>query len=225
VKLIKKQIRRLLQRFFIGFYRLLHARKLIPICSNFGWSRGTPVGRYYVDRYVSEHAAQLGGSVLEFGDKRYSDCFGSPVKHHVIDVVPGPAVDFVCDIHDVSALPQRYFDVIVCTQVLEHVARPVNALRQMAKLLKPGGALICTVPLLSQVHYVPTDFQRFTADGLRLALEDAGFIVSDLRNAGNAAVSIGSLLGMVAEDFSQQELAETDGIYPFNVLAFARLPG
>ncbi len=74
------------------------------------------------------------------------------------------------------------------------------------------------------MHYVPTDFHRFTADGLRLALEDAGFIVLDIRSAGNAMVTIGSLLGMVAEDFTEAELADWDGIYPFNILALAKLP-
>jgi SAM-dependent methyltransferase len=67
------------------------------------------------------------------------------------------------------------FDLILSTQVLEHVAQPAAYLRECLRLLKPGGRLVLTTHGLFEDHGCPYDFQRWTADGLRLALVQAGF--------------------------------------------------
>lgn len=219
---IKARLRKVLQNVFASVFRWCWRHKLLPISSDFGWSRGTPVGRYYVNKFVAEKAARLGGTILEFGESRYKACFKTVHCYQVIDVFPGPSVDYVCDIHDVSSVPEHHFDVIVCTQVLEHVERPVDALRQLHKLLKQDGHLICTVPFLAHIHYVPTDFYRFSIDAICSALEIAGFEVLEARNSGNALVTLGSLLGFCAEDFDEKEMSVVDGIYPFNILTFSR---
>lgn len=219
---IIKKLRILLQKLFAVIFRWYWRHKLLPISTDFGWSRGTPIGRNYVNKFVAEKAEGLGGTILEFGESRYKACFKTVQRYQVIDVVPGPSVDYVCDIHDVSSVPAHYFDVIVCTQVLEHVERPVDALRQLHKLLKKDGRLICTVPFLAHIHYVPTDFYRFSIDAICSALNIAGFEVLEARNSGNALVTIGSLLGYAAEDFKSNEMEIVDNVYPFNVLAFAR---
>jgi SAM-dependent methyltransferase len=222
MKTIKTKLRTFLQNMFVRVFRWYWRHKLLPISTDFGWSRGTPVGRHYVNKFVAEMATGLGGTVLEFGESRYKACFKTVQQYQVIDVVPGPSVDYVCDIHDVSSVPEHYFDVIVCTQVLEHVERPVDALRQLHKLLKHDGHLICTVPFLAHIHYVPTDFYRFSIDAICSALGTAGFQVLEARNSGNALVTLGSLLGYAAEDFRSKEMEVVDNVYPFNVLAFAR---
>ncbi len=218
----KQRIRQALQKLFINVFRFLWARNILPVGTDFGWSRGTPIGRFYVNNFVAEKAQGLGGVILEFGEARYRDYFKDVEQYKVVDVVAGPNVDFVCDIHDVSSMPQTFFDVIVCTQVLEHVERPEYALRELRKLLKKDGRLICTVPFLAHIHYVPTDYYRFSIDAITSALSRAGFEVLDARNSGNALVTIGSLLGFSAQDFSSSEMAVVDNLYPFNILTFAR---
>ncbi len=211
-----------MQKLFVNVFRVLWARKILPVSTDFGFSRGIPVGRFYVNNFVAEKAENLGGIILEFGDTRYRDYFKNVEQYKVVDVVAGPNVDFVCDIHDVSSMPQNFFDVIVCTQVLEHVERPQDALRELRKLLKNDGRLICTVPFLAHIHYVPTDYYRFSVDAITSALSCAGFEVLDARNSGNALVTIGSLLGYSTQDFSSAEMAVVDNLYPFNILTFAR---
>jgi SAM-dependent methyltransferase len=218
----KKHIRALLQKLFVNVFRLLWSRRILPVSTDFGWSRGTPVGRFYVNDFVAEKAKGLSGIILEFGEPRYRHYFSNVEQYKVVDVVAGPHVDFVCDIHNVSSMPQAFFDVIVCTQVLEHVERPEDALRELRKLLKKDGRLICTVPFLAHIHYVPTDYYRFSIDAITSALSRAGFEVLDARNSGNALVTIGSLLGFSAQDFSSSEMAVVDNLYPFNILTFAR---
>jgi SAM-dependent methyltransferase len=222
VAIVKHHIRLSLQQLFINLFRLFWDWKILPVSTDFGFSRGTPVGRSYVNDFVAEKAQALGGIILEFGEARYKDYFNYVDQYMVVDVAPGPNVDFVCDIHDVSTMPQHFFDVIVCTQVLEHLERPQEALIELRKLLKQDGRLICTVPFLAHIHYVPTDYYRFSIDAITSALSRAGFEVIDSRNSGNALVTIGSLLGYSSEDFSFSQMAESDEVYPFNILTFSR---
>jgi ubiquinone/menaquinone biosynthesis C-methylase UbiE len=73
-------------------------------------------------------------------------------------------IDLVSDITAIPA-PDRSFDAILCSEVLEHVPEPTHALDEFARLLKPGGTLILTAPFASQVHMAPyhycTGFSRY----------------------------------------------------------------
>lgn len=63
-------------------------------------------------------------------------------------------LDYVCDITEIP-VESGFFDVVLCTEVLEHVPRPVDALKELVRILKPGGKIILTVPLGSGVHQEP----------------------------------------------------------------------
>ena len=63
-------------------------------------------------------------------------------------------VDWVCDITDIPAAAGA-FDVILCSEVFEHLPDPLQALDEFARLLKPGGKLIITAPFASFVHFAP----------------------------------------------------------------------
>lgn len=67
------------------------------------------------------------------------------------------------------------FDTVFCSQVLEHVPRPWDALREFRRVLRPGGYLIASVPHLSREHEVPYDFFRYTRYGIASLLDGAGF--------------------------------------------------
>jgi SAM-dependent methyltransferase len=73
-------------------------------------------------------------------------------------------IDIVCDITSIPE-PDSSFDAILCTEVLEHVPNPNEALDEFARLLRPGGTLILTAPFASIVHFAPfhfcTGFSRY----------------------------------------------------------------
>lgn len=73
-------------------------------------------------------------------------------------------IDIVCDITDVPE-PDASFDLILCSEVFEHLPNPLAALDEFARLLKPGGKLIVTAPFASLVHFAPyhysTGFSRY----------------------------------------------------------------
>jgi ubiquinone/menaquinone biosynthesis C-methylase UbiE len=69
------------------------------------------------------------------------------------------------------------FDAIVCNAVLEHVRNPDEVLDEFRRVLKRGGHLYLCVPFMQPEHLDPTDFQRYTKDGLRALVERHGFEV------------------------------------------------
>lgn len=71
--------------------------------------------------------------------------------------------------------PDGSFDSVLCNQVLEHVFNPDDFLGEIARVLKPGGKLLLTVPFVWDEHEQPFDYARYSSFGLRALLEKQGF--------------------------------------------------
>jgi len=94
-------------------------------------------------------------------------------------------IDLVCDI---TSVPEKdaSFDVILCSEVLEHVPDPTKALDEFARLLKPGGKLILTVPFASLVHFAPYHFcTGFSRYWYEYHLNGRGFKILELSPNGD----------------------------------------
>jgi SAM-dependent methyltransferase len=96
---------------------------------------------------------------------------------------------------DAAVLPfaSNRADLILCTEVLEHLPDPVQALTEMKRVLAPRGFLIITVPLIWGEHdYV--DYQRWTESGLRKMLRSAGFRVQEIERRGGIFAMLGCMV-------------------------------
>lgn len=76
-------------------------------------------------------------------------------------------------------------DSIVCTEVLEHVDEPMQALAEFRRVMKSGGFILVTTPFMFGVHGAPNDFFRYTKYGLQSMIERTGFKVVDIRGHSN----------------------------------------
>jgi len=126
------------------------------------------------------------GNVLSVGSgndrdregRRYRDYFVAASSYTTSDVRPG--CDLVIDARNMEAIAAGAYDAIFCHSVLEHVDEPWSALREMARVLAPGGPLILGVPFQYRIHSVP-DFWRFTEFGVRHMLTAvAGLTVEEI---------------------------------------------
>ena len=83
-------------------------------------------------------------------------------------------LNLVADIQDMPQIASASIDTILCTQVLEHLPRPWDALEEVSRVLRPGGAAILSVPHLSIIHEAPHDYFRYTRYGLEELCVRAG---------------------------------------------------
>lgn len=97
-----------------------------------------------------------------------------------------------------EALPfeNAVFDHVLSTQVLEHVVDPLSALKECARVLKPRGTIVFTVPGVWPAHEVPYDYWRFTRYGVTALLERAGFAEITIEAAGGFWASVGQLMNL-----------------------------
>jgi SAM-dependent methyltransferase len=86
------------------------------------------------------------------------------------------------------------FDAALCTQVLEHLAEPIDALREAHRVLRPGGPLLVTVPFVWEEHERPFDYQRFSSSGVSHALESAGFVDISVRPRNDYFTTLAQLM-------------------------------
>jgi SAM-dependent methyltransferase len=188
-------------------------RRLRPIGADFGWSRGRCIDRYYIDRFLSDHAEDIRGTVLEFQDDSYTKRFGGTrvTKSAVLDLTRGnPQATIVADITQGDHLPRIALDCIICTQVLQLVFDMNAALRNLCKLLKPGGVLLLTAPGIA--HKVLAldqgeDCWRFTTVSMQRLLGEAfGKENVRVRSYGNVLAAIAFLHGLAAEEMMAAEL-------------------
>jgi hypothetical protein len=114
------------------------------------------------------------------------------------------------------------FSVVICDQVLEHVVDPFRGARALADLCVPGGYVVVGVPFLVRVHPAPTDYWRFTADGLRVLLERAGLCVQEVHSWGNRHCANANFLVWARKPRWASNVNEP--LFPVNVWAIAQKP-
>jgi SAM-dependent methyltransferase len=115
-------------------------------------------------------------TILDYG------CGGSPYRalfpsgrYLRADFLPSPDLDYLISTTGRISLPDRSVDLVLCTQVLEHVPDPHQVLVELKRVLSPTGKLVLTTHGIWYDHGCPLDLRRWTADGLRFEARGAGF--------------------------------------------------
>ena len=193
----------------------------------FGFDRGKPVDRWYIERFLDEHRADVRGAVLEVAESTYTQWYGdgdvtaSDVLHHT----GNDDATVVGDLTTGEGLPEQKYDCFICTQTLPFIYDLDAAIRGISMVLKPGGVVLATVPGISQVSREDKrdwgDWWRFTSQGTTRLFEER-FDDVDVQAHGNVLSSAAFLYAYAAEELNDAELAHRDPDYELLITVRAR---
>lgn len=206
---------------------VFEGRRLEPVSRLFGFDRGMPLDRYYIEKFLEEHASCITGRVLEVAGDSYTRKFGNDFVSHILHVDPSSDTATVTgDLSRPDSLPEALADCFICTQTFNFIYDLAGAVQGACRLLTPGGVLLATVSGISQISRYDMDrwgdFWRFTTRSAeRLFAESFGEVV--VQGYGNVFVAKAFLDGLSVEDVADAGLLDFyDEDYTMTIGIFAR---
>lgn len=190
-------------------------RRLAPLCSDFGASRGTPVDRVYLSQFIELIRDRVTGRALEIGgssDNKDTYRFHNCSEYHGMEMQAGPGISYVGGAHNSELVEAESFDSILLFNVLEHCHQPQTIINNIHSWLKPGGSCFLMVPSAQRVHDYPADYWRPLPDGVKYLFRD--FKEAQLSVYGNPTTVMAVMMGVAAEELSAQDLAFNHPEYP-----------
>ena len=211
---VRRRWRRLRRPAFPG-----RLRRRAPL-GRWGYDRGTPIDRLFIEAFLEEHRGDVRGRVLEVKDDTYARRYGGAAVTaiDVLDVDPAnPKATIVADLAAADAVPDGRYDCVVLTQTLQYIVDVPAALGHLHRMLAPGGVLLVTVPCVSRIA-PGGDRWRFMPDGCTAVF---GAVFGDgaveVRPRGNALAATSFLMGMAVEELPREALLRDDPELPMLV--------
>ena len=218
---IMPRLRRLREDGGIDFGTL---RRLEPLSRIFGLDRGLPIDRYYITGFLSDHAPDVRGHVLEIAEDTYTRRFGRRrvTKSDVLSMDEGGKTTIVADLTAADEVPSNTFDCIICTETLHLIYDVQAAIHTLHRILKPGGVLLASFPGISQISRY--DMDRW-GDHWRFTTVSAGRLFEEVfphdrlsvEAHGNVLVAAAFLYGVVTQELKREELDYHDPDYELEI--------
>jgi len=210
----RRRLRRLLRPALLSMFRTT------PISSYWGFDRGHPIDRYYLEQFLDDHRSDIRGRVIEVQNSRYTDRFGGAVERSdVLDINPeNPLATVIADLTCADAVPANLFDCFILTQTLQFIFDVPSAIRHVHRMIRPGGVLLASVPSVSRlapVYGLERDYWRFTrASCAELFGRAFGAGNVSIRSYGNVRTATAFLSGLASEELSRRALDVQDDYFP-----------
>lgn len=192
-------------------------RRTEPFSDQFGFDRGTPIDRFYLERFLDAERAAIRGQVLEIQVSGYAKRFGGNVTRiDTLDISPHFSPTYHCDLADAgSVVPPNSYDCFLLPNTLSHLARLEEAMIQALRVVKPGGVILASAAGLIRLTDGDGDFWRLSGAGWRHVTERVwpGCAI-DVRAHGNCLAVVAGLYGLAVEELSRDELELEDERFP-----------
>ena len=161
-----------------GWVRFGSLRRVTPLSREFGYDRGLPIDRYYIERFLAKNASDIRGHVMEIADNTYTRRFGGDrvTASDVLHVEAGhPNATVVGDLTRADHIPCGNFDCVILTQTLQFIHDVPAVLRTVKRILKPGGVVLATMLGISPISRYDMErwghFWAFTTQSARRLFE------------------------------------------------------
>jgi SAM-dependent methyltransferase len=194
-----------------------------PLSTEWGFDRGTPIDRYYIGQFLEMHAGDVRGRTLEVKSAAYTRRFDRGVTQaEILDIdASNPEATIVSDLAIGDGIPEGQFDCFILTQTLHIIYDYRAAIVQSHRLLKPGGVLLVTVPVVSRIiprYGLECDYWRFTALACTRMFGDVfGAANVAVRAYGNVLAGTSVLRGVALEEIPRRKLDVHDPYFPILV--------
>ena len=192
-----------------------------PFSDVWGKDRGRCIDRYYIEQFLERNAADISGHVLEVHDRGYTTAFGGEAVHRsdVIDIDPtNPRATIIADLRNAPAIPSRAYDCVILTQTLHIIYEADAVVRECARMLRPSGVLLATVPCASRIapeQGLDRDFWRFTPASLTQLVSSAFSPERTvIRAYGNLTVNLAFFYGLACHELRTSEFESYDSALP-----------
>jgi SAM-dependent methyltransferase len=198
-------------------------RRSRPLSECWGFDRGTPIDRYFIEQFLQENQSDIRGRVLEVKSKAYSDQFGRGVERaDILDVDPtNSEATLIADLANATGIAEDQFDCFILTQTLQLIFDVRSAVEHAHRILRHGGVLLITVPVVSRMaprYGLETDFWRFTpASCQELFGNIFGAQGVTINSPGNMFACVSFLYGMALEEVPRKKLEKVDPNFPLLV--------
>ena len=186
-----------------------------PISRKFGFDRGCPIDRYYIDSFLKQNQNLITGSVLEIAESTYGKQFGHDIASYEVLHYDdsNKKATIVGDLTKPETLPKERIDCFICTQTLNFIFDVPKAIEGSYKVLKQGGTLLCTVSGISQISRYDMDrwgdYWRFTDLSIRKLMESVfGEGNVEIVTFGNALAATAFLQGLAIDDLPDTSLLD-----------------
>jgi len=202
-----------------------------PLSPRWGRDRGTPLDRYYIERFLASHQHDIRGRVLEVREPMYTERFGGSrvAAFDVVDRDAGnPRATIVADLRGATSIADATYDCVILTQTLQLVDDVASVVRECARMLKPGGTLLVTAPSVIRVDDEAGrdgDYWRLTEASARALFADVFPVDAfEVTTFGNVKACAAFLYGISVEEMNPADLDRTDPQFPLGVAIRATKP-
>jgi SAM-dependent methyltransferase len=201
------------------------SRSVQPISTKYGFDRGLPIDRIYIEQFLKDNSRLIKGRCLEVVDDTYTKKFGGRkvTQAEVIDNdKKNQSATIIADLRDMKAVASHSFDCVLITHTFGMIYDFEKAIKECERVLKPGGYLLVTMSCFSPLFSNDDmNFWRFTPASARRAF---GKYFSNLTVStfGNCLAGYSFWVGLAAEELNKKSLTFNDPRFPLIVTVKAR---
>lgn len=192
-----------------------------PISNIYGFDRGKPLDRHYIEKFLNENKKDVRGVCLELLNNEYTKKYGGNkiTESVILDIEKENAkATLISDLRNLSGVKDNTFDSIILTQVLQFIDDVPSAISECYRVLKQGGVLLVTLPSLSRIDCASGetgDYWRFTTASAKFLFEKKFKKENILVNSqGNVRTGVYFYAGLVEEDTPKKLFNINDKNFP-----------